>query len=143
MGLFGKKRDKAAAFSEQLIPGHMVAQLPAVGESAFGSSPAYRDVSEYYLQAFLDAGTPTEDPAWSAFVDQFLDELDEASRRLGGWATAGAFHVAKDFVKSEDWVKPRFIEIMDRALEFLVTVGADGSTIPMFAQQRWIELQQR
>ena len=140
MGLFGKNREKTASSSKQLIPDHLIARLPAVGQATFGSSPSYQDVSEYYLQSFLDAGTPTEDPAWSAFVDKFLTELNDASLRLGGWASAGAFYVAKDFVKSEDWNKPRAVELMDRGLGFLAGSGADGSTIPMFAQHRWIEL---
>lgn len=120
----------------------MIARLPEVGRATFGSSPTYIDVSEFYLPAFLEAGTPRDDPGWSAFVDKFVAELNDASLRQGGWASAGAFHVAKDFVKSEDWSKVSLVELMDRALAFLVDAGTDGSSIPMFALPRWNEFRQ-
>jgi hypothetical protein len=142
MGLFGKKRDKPTGDGSQLIQGHLIAQLPDVGRATFGNNPEYRDVSEYYLQPFINAGSPIEDPAWSAFVEKFLAELNDGATRLGGWANAGAFYVAKDFIKSEDWAKPAAVELMDRALRFLAEVDSNGMSIPMFALPRWNELRQ-
>jgi hypothetical protein len=140
IGLFGKKRDKSTGGGRELIAGHLIAQLPDLGRATFGNDPQHRDVSEYYLQPFLDAGAPTEDPAWSAFVDKFLAELNDGAVRLGGWANPGAFYVAKDFVKSDDWAKPAAIDVMDRALKFLAEVDSNGMAIPMFALSRWDEI---
>ena len=142
MGLFGKKREKTTGGGSQLIPGHLITQLPDVGRATCGNSPEYRDVSEYYLQPFIAAGSPVENPAWGAFVEKFLAELNDGATKLGGWANAGAFYVAKDFIKSEDWAKPAAADLMDRALRFLVEVDSNGAAIPMFALPRWNELRQ-
>jgi len=136
VGIFGRK--KAGIISSEVLR-----SLPEVGKTVFSSPPSYVDVSDFYLSGFIAAGSPTDDPGWSSFVDQFVDELTHASTQTGGWATAGAFHVAKDFVKSEDWAKQSLVDLMDRALIFLVEVDADPGSIPNFAMSRWTELKQR
>jgi hypothetical protein len=135
VGLFKRKNPVSA--SGGIISSEAMGRLPEIGRAAFGSPPAYVDVSDFYLQGFLDAGSPIEDPGWSKFVDQFVDELTRNSESMGGWAIPGAFHVAKDFVKSEDWSKPALDQLMERALVFLAEEDADSASIPNFALSRW------
>jgi len=96
--------------------------------------------SAYQLIA---AGSPVDDPEWSNFVEQFVDELSRASSQTGGCATAGALHVAKDFVKGEDWAKPALVGLRDQALKFLIEAGTDPRSIPQFVLARWTELRQQ
>lgn len=128
------------AETSRLISPKLILNLDHVGRTVFTGGGAYIDVSEYYLSGFLAAGTPTDDPAWSVFVERFVGELNEAARAQGGWASAGAFHVAKDFVKSDDWSKGSLVELMDLALKFLMSAGVDGSRIPLFAIPRWNQI---
>lgn len=131
----------AVSRAHSIIPGHLGSRLSDVGKQVFASQTPYVDVSDYYLAGFLAAGAPTEDPEWSRFVDQFVEELvSMATTGGGGWATAGAFHVAKDFVKGEDWSKPNLVQLLDSALRFLVSVRADPSRIPNFAMPRWMQI---
>lgn len=132
----------SAGSSARLIPANLIAQLPAVGSDIFGSvPPRYRDVSDYYLPGFQRAGNPNPGSAgWDSFAAQFVDELNAGAAAAGGWASAGAFHVARDFVLPEDWAKPNLRTLMDSALSFLSSVGHDGSMIPPFAAGRWAEI---
>jgi len=136
VGIFGRK--KTSPTTASIISSDVLRTLPEVGRTVFSSPPSYIDVSDFYLPGFLAAGSPTDDPGWSTFVDTFLRELTYASR-----ATAGAFHVAKDFVKSEDWAMQSLVNLMDRALMFLVQVDTDPGSIPNFALSRWTELKQQ
>ena len=142
MGLFGRKKGSGGS-APNVIPAGSLNRLPEIGRTMFGDEPAYVDVSDFYLPGFIAAGSPTEDPGWSRFVDSFVADLSEAASRLGGWASPGAFHVAKDFVKSDDWSKPALAELMDTALRFLIQQNADGRSIPNFAIPRWNQLQQQ
>lgn len=141
MGLFSKNRPTAHG-KKQLIPGQLIARLPNVGQAAFRDG-SHVDVSEYYLPAFLEAGSPSPGTAgWESFNVQFVTELDDASARLGGWASPGAFYVAKDFVMHDDWSKESLMKLMDRAFVFLIESGVSDAGIPMFALPRWNELRQ-
>ena len=141
MALFSRK--KSPPPSNTVIPSAALRRLPEVGRVIFGDGPGYTDVSDFYLSGFIAAGSPTDDPAWSRFVEQFVDDLTQASNQLGDWSIPGAFHVAKDFVKMDDWSKPALVDLMDRALTFLISVGADRGSIPNFAIPRWVQLQQQ
>ena len=141
MGLFKRRpTSEGAGAGDRIIAAELIPGLPSIGQAVFAGSGQSPDVSPFYLPGFLKAGMPTDDPAWSAFVDRFIGELDAAAQRLDGWALAGAFHIARDFVKSDDWAKPALIALMDRALAFLHTAAVDSSRIPMFALTRWNEL---
>jgi hypothetical protein len=140
VGLFSRGKQRQHASAGQIIPPHLIERLAEVGQAQFGTPHTYVDVSGFYLPGFEAAGFPTEGPAWDAFVDQFVAELNSGADRQGGWANAGAFHVAKDFVKSEDWTRPNLVALMDRGLRFLVGAGVGGEVIPNFAYERYSEL---
>ena len=139
MGLFARNSQRSETTAVQIIDPESMGRLPAIGLAIFGTPPQIVDVSGLYLPGFLAAGSPIEGPAWDRFVCQFLAELSAIANPDGGWASAGAFHVAKDFVKSEDWTRPEFVALMDHALEFLANAGVDASVIPNFALSRFNE----
>lgn len=139
MGLFSRSAGNAPE-PASVISTATLARLPEVGRTIFGTPPAYVDVSDFYLPGFQAAGFPTSGAAWDAFVERFITDLTAGAANIGGWAEAGAFHVARDFVKSEDWAKPSLVALMDRGLRFLISVGTDRSSIPNFALRRFDEL---
>jgi hypothetical protein len=137
MGLFSRKPRSVST-----IPPDLVAKLPEIGWAVFHDGQPGVDVSGFYLPRLLSAGTPLPGSAgWSAFTDRFLADLLAAASATGGWSIAGAFYVAKDFVASEDHARPGFEEIVDRALAFMAGEGVSTGVIPMFALDRWREIQ--
>jgi hypothetical protein len=139
MGFFSRKPASGAAV---IIAPDMLNRLPDIGRAVFLDAEIGVDVSGFYLPGFLAAGAPSPGtPGWDAFTDQFLGELLGAAGPVGGWTIAGAFYVAKDFVASEDHVKPRFVEIVDQALVFMAGAGVSPALIPMFALDRWDAIQ--
>jgi hypothetical protein len=100
------------------------------------------DVSGFYLPGFLAAGPPASgSPEYAAFVDRLLEELVAGASASGEWAFPGALHVAKDFLGADGMSHPQFVELVDRALPFMASVGVSGSFIPMFLQERWSAIQ--
>lgn len=96
--------------------------------------------SHFYLPGFEAAGFPTQGDEWDRFVDQFVAELSIGAAQHGGWGYPGAFHVAKDFVKSEDWSKPALQSLLDEALKVLASQRVDRSMVPFFALARYQEI---
>lgn len=138
MGLFSRGR---RASGGSVIPPDEVARLSAVGRTVYVEGQ-FVDVTGFYLPGFLAAGPPAVgSPEYSEFVDRLLSELVAGANSSGEWAFPGALHVAKDFLRSDDWSHPRFVELVDRSLPFMASVGVSGSFIPMFLQDRWREIQ--
>ena len=146
MGLFSGNRRRKPTSEKRIVALAAMSRLPDVGRAAFENplqlwSPQL-DVGDFYLPGLEAIGFVSDGDSWSAFVDQFVAELDAGAAQFGGWAYAGAFYVAKDLVKVEDWQKPLLIALMDRGLEFLIGAGVESQVIPFFAIPRFRELQQ-
>lgn len=139
MGLFRKKQSSQQYAS--IVPGAALARLSEVGRAAFAAVPTHLDVSDFYLEGFIAAGSPIEEPGLSSFVTQFVDELNRGSSGGDGWSVAGAFFVAKDFVGSDKWTTPELVDLLDRALRFLAAEDVGSGSIPMFALARWSQIQ--
>jgi len=124
-----------------VIPAEDVARLSAVGRAVYVDGQ-HVDVSGFYLPGFLAAGPPTSGSAeYSAFVNRLLDELVVGASSSDEWAFPGALHVAKDFLGADGMSHPRFVELVDRSLPFMVSVGVPTAFIPMFLQDRWRAIQ--
>lgn len=132
----------ASSREARVVPTSLVPELASIGYAVFGTKPPrYPDVSGYYLSAYEAAGSPLRgSEVWDSFVTKFADELNDGAASAGGWAPAGAFHVARDFVSPEGWSNASLRVLMDRGLIMLLSAGHDGSMIPPFAASRWAEL---
>jgi hypothetical protein len=140
MGLFSRKRGDRP--TGRIIPPAVARRLPAIGQAIFHEGQLGLDVTDFYLPSFLAAGAPNPGtPGWDDFTDRFLDELLTGARAGGGWGAAGALYVAKDFVSADDISNPRFQRIVDDALTFMAHAGVPSVRIPMFAMQRWREIE--
>jgi hypothetical protein len=138
MGFFSQSRRSGGG---SVIPAEEVARLAAVGRAVFLEGQ-HVDVSGFYLPGFLAAGPPASgSPEYTAFVDRLLDELGAGASSSGEWAFPGALHVAKDFLGADGMSHPQFVELVDRALPFMASVGVPGAVIPMFLQSRWSAIQ--
>jgi hypothetical protein len=139
MGIFSRKGKGTGG--SRVVPADEVARLSAIGRAVFLEGQ-HLDVSGFYLPGFLAAGPPTSgSPEYAAFVDRLLDELVAGANSSGDWAFPGALHVARDFLGADGMSHPQFVELVDRALPFMASVGVSGSFIPMFLQERWSAIQ--
>lgn len=139
MGLFARRKQAGSGGDRGIIDPAAIAALPDVGRKVFSAGQIV-DVSHYYLPGFEAAGFPTQGEGWDRFVDQFVEELSIGAAQHGGWGYPGAFHVAKDFVKSEDWSKPALQSLLDEALKVLASQRVDRSMVPFFALARYQEI---
>jgi hypothetical protein len=138
VGIFSRSR---RSNGRQVIPADEVARLAAIGRVVYLEGQ-HVDVSGFYLPGFLAAGPPASGSAeYDAFVDRLLEELLAAASATGDWGFPGALHVATDFLGADGMSNPHFIELVDRALPFMASVGVSGAFIPMFLQERWRVLQ--
>jgi hypothetical protein len=133
MSLFGRKPRRVP-----IVPRDQVGLLPAIGRSAYLEGQP-TDVSAFYLEGFIAAGTPsTGSPEFEGFLDQFFEELvDAAAANEDEWAFAGAMRIAVDFIGSDGLKNPGFVTIVDSALPFMASVGVSSGYIPMFLLERW------
>lgn len=134
---------KRTVSNGRIVSDESLARLTEIGRVGFTVNAPYMDVSDFYLPGFLAAGAPVDDPGWSQFVDSFVAELNMATMQMPGWATVGAFYVAKDFVKNDDWAKPNLQALLERALIVLSDSDVGAPMIPGFAMDRWIEIRRK
>jgi len=89
--------------------------------------------------AFLEAaGYPSSGTRqWDAAFGQFLDELTHAAEIAGDWGFVGALCVAWNCLDSGHREDPRYLAVVDRALEVLRTDGVSYTAVPPFAMDRW------
>ena len=131
VGFFSLGRKES---NSQVVPTAELARLAAVGYAVF-SEGQFVDVSGFYLpglQAFS-----TDRAGLDAFFDRLVSDLSRSADESGGWALAGALHVAKDFQGARAELNPRFCDLADRALAFMASAGVPGSKIPPFLYERW------
>lgn len=138
MGLFSRRQRQGPS---PIIPVDTASRLADVGRVVFRDGQLGVDVSGFYLPGFMSEGAPSPGTVgWDDFTDRFLRELLDWAGTSEDWSIAGALYVAKDFVATEDHVKPGFVEIVERALEFLADARVSTAVIPMFALSRWTEI---
>jgi hypothetical protein len=123
------------------------ADLARVGETAFGGQSIYppgivsTDLDAYAIAFLKAAGHPAGgSPAEAAANAQFLEELVEAAELAGDWGYVGAMGVAWNCVFPAYRQDPRYLAILDRALEVLRADGVSYTSVPPFAMQRWQSL---
>lgn len=121
--------------------------LVGIGTQAFGGPlphppgfsglPAGR-LDSFAIAAMESANYPGSDtPAWRALQSRFLDELTAAAERGGDWAFVGAMCVAWNFVDDEHRQDPRYLAILERALDTLRRDGVAYPAVPPFALEHW------
>jgi hypothetical protein len=124
--------------------------LKRIGELAFGGESIYpqglsavptAELDGYAMAFLAAAGYPAaESSAEAAANGQFLDELVAASELAGDWGFVGAMLVAWNCVAPRHRQDPRYLQILDRALEVLRTDGVAHTAVPPFAMERWQSL---
>lgn len=122
-----------------LVPSDALLELDEIGRKVFTRSEPVPTATTFIVPALKTAGMPQSGSReWSEFQDRFYAELLSAASSQGGWAYAGAFHVACDWnfqTNNED-----FRAIMNHALRFLKEAGVPSERIPSFAIPRWNEV---
>lgn len=133
--------DHVSSGGSKVIPASELDQLAVVGRAIYLDGrrlgAEYVNVSGFYMPGFLAAGAPEPgSEAYDTFVDRFLSELVDSAYVTGGWALAGALHVAVDFL-ADHMSYPSFVELADAALTFMATANVSDSFIPTFLLPRW------
>ncbi len=121
--------------------------LVRIGSLAYGGSSPHPpgtvalepgELDRYAIAAMDAGGYPgIGSQSWIELEGQFLDALLATSHTAGPWATVGALLVAANFVAPKENPDARYLEILDRACEFLRRDGVSYTAVPPFAIERW------
>ncbi len=143
MGLFSRQSAKASqpAFTATS------ADLVRIGMAAFGgpspdppglSALSTTELDGYAVAASASANYPASgSPEWDRLQGLFLDELTAAAERAGDWGFVGAMCIAMNFVAGGHNPDPRYLAILDRALNVLRLDGVAYPAVPPFAIEFW------
>ena len=122
------------------------ADLLRIGTQAFGGQRPYtrgmaalptKEVVGYAIAALESAGYPASGtPEWNSLRGRFLNELTAAAERAGDWGFVGAMCLGPDCLGT-DCHDPRYLAILDRALNTLRLDGVAAAAVPPFAIARW------
>ncbi len=139
MGFFSRKSAASATPAFTADP----ADLIRIATQAFGgnspnppglSAISSAELDGYVVAALESAKYPTAgSDEWESLQTRFLDELTAAAEKAGDWGFIGAMCVAWNFVVSAQDHDPRYLAILERALNSLRLDGVAYPAVPPFA----------
>ena len=146
MGFFSRSSNQHPAQLLTATP----PDLRRIGEIAFGGQSIYppgisgiptAELDGYAMAFLVAAGYPASgSSAETTANSQFLDDLVSAAELAGDWGFVGAMCVGWNSVAPIHRQDPRYLKILDRALEVLRTDGVSYTSVPPFAMERWQSL---